>query len=520
MPPLIPPDGSLDDVHPTSSSSNTLLLAASAVAGAPKVAAAHVPYLVKDINPNGPSLPMYLTEFNGKLYFNADDDVHGQELWVSDGTEEGTFMVIDLVPGEDGSVPQHLTVVNDTLFFWADNNDDGFDLYKTDGTAEGTVRLADVNPESEPLAHGACGFNYEAATANNMLFFIGVYPDTGWELWASDGTPEGTILLADIDPGPASSIPLSLRNISETLFFWADGDVWKSDGTPEGTRFVHDVSGLWFFELGGKAYFNGDDRGLGTDTGHELWVSDGTTEGTRILKDINPGPGWSNPGEMSSEFNGHIYFSAFEPTTGRELWRTDGTEEGTVLFADINPGAIGGGGSRFAQMGRWLFFRAFEDATGLELWRTDGTAEGTVLVKDIAPGPDSSDLRYLITVNGRLYFRADDGVRGEELWQSDGTEAGTFLVEDFNPGTGTGCSRELTRVGNLLFYVGGDGTSAAEVVALDTSDNLIPATSSWGSVALALLLITGATVTLRRRRPTQIPESNATGTSAGGSGGV
>ncbi|MCH7596105.1 MAG: hypothetical protein IID35_06040 [Planctomycetes bacterium] len=35
---------------------------------------------------------------------NADDDVHGQELWVSDGTEEGTYMVIDLVPGPDGSV--------------------------------------------------------------------------------------------------------------------------------------------------------------------------------------------------------------------------------------------------------------------------------------------------------------------------------------------------------------------------------------------------------------------------------
>jgi len=44
-------------------------------------------------------VPSYLTDVNGTLYFSADDGAHGSELWRSDGTEAGTVMVRDLVPG-------------------------------------------------------------------------------------------------------------------------------------------------------------------------------------------------------------------------------------------------------------------------------------------------------------------------------------------------------------------------------------------------------------------------------------
>ncbi len=68
----------------------TLLVTACIVAGAPQVAAENLPYLVKDINPNGGSNPLYFVEMNGKAYLNADGGVHGQELWQSGGTEAGT----------------------------------------------------------------------------------------------------------------------------------------------------------------------------------------------------------------------------------------------------------------------------------------------------------------------------------------------------------------------------------------------------------------------------------------------
>ena len=69
---------------------------------------------------------------------------------------------------------------------------------------------------------------------------------TGTELWKSDGTESGTVLVEDINPG-GSSFPQYLTNVAGTLFFFAnDGnsgqELWKSDGTATGTVLVKDDS--------------------------------------------------------------------------------------------------------------------------------------------------------------------------------------------------------------------------------------------------------------------------------------
>jgi len=87
---------------------------------------------VKDIWPgSSSSSPHYLTDVNGTLFFRAQDDTNGSELWKSDGTQAGTTLVKDIYPGSSWSSPHYLTDVNGTLFFSA-QDPEGEELWKFD----------------------------------------------------------------------------------------------------------------------------------------------------------------------------------------------------------------------------------------------------------------------------------------------------------------------------------------------------------------------------------------------------
>ena len=64
-------------------------------------------YLVKDINTVSSSNPANFTIYNNRLYFSADDNQSGDELWTSDGTDTGTYLVSDISSVFGGSYPLH-----------------------------------------------------------------------------------------------------------------------------------------------------------------------------------------------------------------------------------------------------------------------------------------------------------------------------------------------------------------------------------------------------------------------------
>jgi len=158
------------------------------------------------------------------------------------------------------------------------------------------------------------------------------------------------------------------------LFLAEDGlngqELWRSDGTDAGTVLVRDIrlgvvgsriSGLTV--AGNQAFFTADD-GV---HGFELWVSDGTPAGTHLVKDIVTGAGSSVPSSLAAA-GAVAVFSAFDPAYGVEAWRSDGTDAGTFRLADVAPGPLSSSPLGFTVSGRNLYFVADDNTHGFELW--------------------------------------------------------------------------------------------------------------------------------------------------------
>ncbi len=423
----------------------SLLSSCSGSSGGSGPPAPQVTALVKDIHTKSAvrdSLPRQLVRIGATVYFVATTGPHGTEIWKTDGSDAGTVVVKDIVPGSVSSFPDGLTVVGNTLYFSAFGPTAGRELYKTDGTTAGTVLVKDIKP-------GCDGSSPRDLTAGgNTLYFAAADDDNGRELWKSDGTAAGTVMVKDIDPrvtsgSPQSSFPSNMAFVNSTLFFNAStkttgAELWKTDGSAAGTLMVADIRpgvaasdpiNLRAFKS--KVFFAADDG----SSGFELWSSDGTTTGTSRVQDIQPGLFGSRPAGLT--LLGSTLLFAATGSQGNELWKTDGTSKGTVLVRDILTGSGGSSPGGLTVVGNTLYFAA-AGKQGRELWKSDATTTGTVLVKDInttVAGAGSSPV-WLTAISGtECVFAADNGTSGVELWKSDGTATGTQLLADFYPGT-------------------------------------------------------------------------------------
>ena len=458
------------------------------------------PHLVANLNTLGAgSSPQEFTVVGATTFFLADDGVHGQELWKTNGATAGTSIVKDINPGSVGSSIFGMTNLNGTLLFFANDGTRGNELWKSNGTAAGTTLVDDISPGPE----SSNSYTVSAAVLGGKMYFGADDGTHGKQLWVTDGTMAGTTMVADINPDPGGSYPSQLTPFKGRLFFEADDEthgyeLWQSDGTAEGTTLFDDInpgSGHSFpshlATSGGNLYFVADD---GTH-GRDLWKSDGTTAGTAIftttpdsqrLTDVNGTLYfesdfnlWKTDGTVAgttlvstesdprymTPMNGKVYFSGYDATNGRELFETDGTMAGTTLVKDISPGSgssypsIGysPGLGQFAVLGGKLYFGANDGTNGIQLWRSDGTAAGTTIVDDInsasvTTSGQGAAVTAIAAVNGRIFFQANDGVHGAELWTSLGKASATSLVKDINLTDAGSFPTEFTGSGGVTYF--------------------------------------------------------------------
>ena len=103
------------------------------------------------------------------LLFAANDGAHGLELWRSDGTTDGTWMVLDVPEDLKGSGLRCLTAADDLLFFFAGSTYAGAELWRSDGTPEGTFPVKKTEPcwrdsALVPLGKSVCFFGADGGS--------------------------------------------------------------------------------------------------------------------------------------------------------------------------------------------------------------------------------------------------------------------------------------------------------------------------------------------------------------------
>jgi ELWxxDGT repeat protein len=214
-----------------------------------------------------------------------------------------------------------------------------------------------------------------------MLFFV-MGTNHGGELWKSDGTGPGTVLVR------------AFQNIS----------------IPRDPVFTSRQNGL-LTSVGGTVYFIANDG----RTGFSLWKSDGNS--TVLVSQVgNFGNGFA---QSLTNVAGTLYFTADDTINGRELWKTDGTDAGTILVKDIRHGDGSSNLRYLTNVNGTLFFSANDGINGSELWMSDGTSVGTTLTANIAHGAAGAFPKSMTAVDEKLFFSAVDELHGRELWVAD-----------------------------------------------------------------------------------------------------
>jgi ELWxxDGT repeat protein len=485
--------------------------------------------LLKTFTGSGPTVlsgvPVFVAAGN-KAYFIADEGLPGLDVWVSDGTAEGTHFVQDFAPTSLGR-PQLVGVLGTDLVFAISQGYANWQIFRTDGTAAGTIQLSDFNNVpygTVDLSVSAGGKIFMQITQSNSC--------CNPKLWVSDGSARGLRPVVEDQAHPEDVFVYDMQVLGNSLLLNAatpahGAEIARLDIATEALTFLEATVDPASGTRGGKlvlikgvAYYTGLDATNPNST--YLWRTDGTLAGTSRVIDLNPGQISVVRAETLTKVGDRVVFVAEQIYQDPELWGSDGTAAGTKkLTSSVTaiPQIMGVAGSR-------AYFIAGLDPSPspLKFLSTDGTPSGTKVIQGVSDfsytdqfplsiigddtvtffsgpaydasrnqnvlgmfryDPQTSQATFLATqdemltvkqpvvfTGERAYFKAWDVATGYEPWSSDGTVAGTSLVKNIRPEVLTSDSTPdwLTEFNGKLYFVADDGVHGREIWMSDGSE--------------------------------------------------
>ncbi|MFP6769822.1 MAG: hypothetical protein VB859_16720, partial [Planctomycetaceae bacterium] len=424
------------------------------------------------------SNPEQLTVVDGVLFFTAETNGTGRELWASGGTAGTTQLLGDIVAGPDSSSPQNLTAVGQHLFFAAPTEHAGeaFLWFSSSQRPEAQILSKDVtDPREFTAIDGQIYFVAETTNGDTQLFLASPDGDSfsvrqvsGFK--AVDDEPAQitrlvsvgrTLFMATRDGAPASTTHSWLRAYdTDSGTFRKLKKLSDSFGDEDSADLLRNSHALGNTLLFSSTDASGTD--LWTATATDIGPLQGSTIGTSLSAPTAFAEGEDGP-------NKEVYFLAFDqssPTTTLDLWSTDGSESGTqkLYTIDYYLGDIldTKGFEGLYSDGKYFLRRHNGLSTGrlVTIESFDLTTMTLTSLRTISPDAGQR-LGNLTLVDGTVVFELTEnsGPRTHsQIWVTDGTDetdGRTEMVEELDV---TGLTpphvSQLTEFGEELIFAG------------------------------------------------------------------
>jgi ELWxxDGT repeat protein len=367
--------------------------------------------------PNGGIIDTYdyskFIKLDNIILYKAFTQENNQELWKSDGTTAGTSLVKDIYPGVGVGLNENFgsdyAILNGVVYFTANNGTNGYELWRSDGTSLGTYMLKD-------LTTGSSGSNINSfCVFNNRVFFV--YNSN--QIWSTNGTESDTVLFY------SSNIIKGLTRVLNNLYFFANyasdydpHSLYVTNSSLSTPQYLGTWSGGLDSDITIRKVFNNEIYFVvQSPTGGKTIVkSNGTLSGTMYVKNDLSLIDIDNVVVCGN----YLYFTNNPSGTIKQIWRTDGTDVGTFIIANTTTTVSQHIKSLKCFQENLFYFKGSSSNYPI-VWETNGidSLEHNLVVNNSQQFINLYGAYDMFSTDSKLYFCANNGYSGNELYNSE-----------------------------------------------------------------------------------------------------
>ena len=355
-----------------------------------------------------------IIKLNNHYLFRANDGIHSDELWISDGTQSGTYMLKDIYEGDSPSNVRDIVVYGGKVYFSAEDGVHGRELWSSDGTPEGTTLVEDIRDGS-----GSSGVS-DITAIGEKLYFTASNGTVYYALWRLDS--EGVALVKNYEDREIDGIiELNAEVLIasyDNMGYYNIDKIDKNSGLVVSILADTTYYSMWQFNvLGDRLYFQVDDDHTGESL---LLESDGTAGGTSAI--TYDGNEYIYTEDMFKT-DSAVVVAYNDANYGTEVFKISGST--LALVEDVVAGSDDGYDDPLAVVGDNFYFVSKDR----KLWVTNGDESGSQVIKDFSTIPGY--FRYAGRVGEQFLFSFTDWeTRTPTLYISDGTPEGTEVLQE------------------------------------------------------------------------------------------